>query len=180
VFFSLNTAVTPGKAATGLDELIFPNSAFALNADHPVRRELIIAADLTTADEAASGIASVVDERARHPGKAHLASAEAIPAGANISAKITPAPDHRHGLKRRSLGVRPRRQVRDQATPVPNVTPSATAAKTNAFDLIMSASPPIQTAVHTSARGRPTWRNETNQRRADAQCMQHPDYRRYG
>src|SRR6185437_16327695 len=66
-----------GHARKGCDQvgrIDISELCLALDTDHPVRGELVVAADLTTPDETASGVGAIVDKGGRHPSEADLAA----------------------------------------------------------------------------------------------------------
>jgi hypothetical protein len=87
----------------------------ALNANHPVRCELVVATDLSTADEAGAFAAAVVDGRhERRARKRDAVCMSAIPSGSEIAAEKTTALAWRGLIRRGRFGISGRRQVCSQ------------------------------------------------------------------
>ena len=104
-----------GKRRNGVARGDLSEIRFALNADDPVRCELVIATDLATADDGALAAAAVIEGRnERCAGKFSPKTISFIPTGADVAAEVTSAPTWRCLINRRSFGVGPRHVRRER------------------------------------------------------------------
>jgi hypothetical protein len=74
------------ESRNGVGRINRSELGLTLNANYPVRSELIVAANLPSADNAAAAIAPVINERRRYAREPNLPGIETVPAGTDAAA----------------------------------------------------------------------------------------------